>query len=875
MDVEVLFVKLCTGWCIMDGINTVLWPDLLKSKLNSPCVNNSLIVRPQLMDQLDKFFYCKLLVVNTPAGYGKTTALAEWIRRRKVKCCWLSLDQADNEPVLFCRYLSASLEPVSAGLHKRLNKILLGPDSQSAKLLATVVSQEIALFQSDFLLFLDNYHVIEQPLIHDIIALLLKLAPDRMHIIISSRTELPMVLSRYHMQGQIMELQTKDFQFSTNEIVALCRSKNISIDKDDVQMLEKVTEGWAVGLHIATLTLNGAKGSFQGCGDLFADNFYMEDYFNTEVFEELPGSIQEFLLQSSILNRITAPLCDAIVRREDSHQVLSFLNRNSVFIVPMDKDGQWFRYHRLFRDFLRKKLKQDYVALLHALHLRAAEWFVENGILTEAIHHALQGKGYTRAADLIVEQAKTSLKYGKTRELLGWLNALPQPIIDDNLLLGLAYTWAMLLTGNFEAYQIWLNKMESYEYITGKYPNHLAANIKNELIIMRAAAASFMGDIEKCIALNREAQGHGSIFIGNGIEFNSGEAHLLTRRVKIPLDQVLDFALKMNSMWADIGEVNGVWSVVLGELLYERNDLDNALNLLVEGIGHAERTKSSEIFIAGSITLARIARAKGNLDGAFEIISRTEEQIKEFNSMDWLRLLAAFRVWLWVNCHDDQSISAWLTKCSIVCNDRENQLVEYEQIARIRALQELGRFDESARLLQQCLVVARSEHRLPSLVVILTLRAVARHRLGDMEGALFSLREALTIAQRDGYMRSIIDEGMPIIALLRHFLASPVTQKDAALTDFVQRLLRQVNNHVVILKVAVRSLPSASTGEKITRREQQMLCLLETGQANAEIAIKTGVSINTVKRHIRSLYRKMGARNRVQAIKRAREMQLI
>lgn len=850
------------------------YPDLLAAKVDIPRSNIPIVPRRQLMRELNLSVQYKLTFVCAPAGYGKTAAVAEWVRKRKTRACWLSLDSLDNQPLRFCRYLAAAIRTICpAGTDQFPWEN--GREVFDSIAMASAILERTLALQDNFFIVLDDYQVIKEPYIHDLLACLLKIAPDFLHLIIISRTELPAALSRFHLNGQIRELRTKALQFASDEIAALYRSINCAVTKENLQNLESITEGWIAGLQFAALDADkGSSVPAVGQNGL-ADNLYIADFFANEAWERLPGEMQEFLLHTSILDKFTAAACDAVIQREDSQVVLDFLIKSGVFLVADDEDGHWFRYHHLYRNFLQKKLERSYKSLLPELHRRAGEWFDQNDFPVKAVNHALQAKDYIRATERIVEYAKDALGRGKTQYLSEWLMALPQAVIDANPLLGLVYTWTLLLSGKFEMYKSQLEKLQSLDFRSVNLSADLVAKIKNELLLIRAAAASFECDVDACLALNQAAHGRGSVFMSRVIEFNSGEASILTRNVKIPLDKVVDFVLKMNAMWPGIGEPTGSWLVTLGELLYERDELDNALGVLTEGIGMAERSKTMGPFLAGAIALARISRAKGNLGWAFEIVAGAEGKIKECKAGEWLRLLEAFRLWLMVNSNDIQGISAWLTKYSDLCRDSKTQRLEYEEIARVRALQVLGRYDESARVLQQCLITARTENRVPSLVVILTLQAIARFKTGDNEGALFSLKEALTIARRDGYLRSIIDEGPFVGVLLRRFLEGPAAQKDHDFTDFCHMLLRMTKKFTDKLTASVRSFSPESSGETLTQRELEMLRLLDAGQANAEIAAGTGVTINTVKSHIRSLYRKLGARNRVQVIRRAREMQLL
>ncbi len=838
-------------------------------KLSIPHCGTHLVSRPHLTAQLDQSLQHRLTFVHAPAGYGKTTLLAQWLAKRKKRACWLSLDQADNDLPRFYHYLAAALKSSDPSGDERLSWLPAAADLQSDTLWEMIAGCTGGC-QDGLVIVLDNYQVIEGSQIDDFLAVLLENTATRLHLVICSRAPLPLALTRICLTGGVTELTTDNLRFNADEIMVLYRSRNKSLTRGEAIALEQASEGWIVGLYIGVLTHNDAAPEGRS---LSADNPYVADYLDREVLAKLPRRVQDFLLQTAILDGLTAPLCDAVVRSEGSRETLAALSGNGGFIIALDDQGQWYRHHRLFGDFLRRKLEQSSAAVLPILHRRAAEWFAACGCLDEAVDHALESRDYALVAEWIVEYAKTALASGRIQKLAIWLDALPQAVIDNNPLLGLACTWILLLTGRFEQYHAQLQKMASADFVDTS--EQLAGKIRNELLLIQAAAASFVCDIDTCLDLNQEAHGRGSIFMSQGIEFLSAEASLLSCRVKVPLKKVLEFVLRMRSLWPGLGEPSGVWSLTLGELLYEQDQLDHALGVLTEGIGLAERANAMGPFLAGSITLARIARAKGKLDWAASIVTQAEHKLRQCQDYERLQLLDAFRIWLQADGEDVRGIAAWLTKVNNTSREDGKQRLEYEELARARALQALGRFEESARLLQQCLIAARAENRVPSLVVIQILQAIALEKSGDPEGAYFSLRDAFLIARRDGYLRSLIDEGAPLAALLRRYI-SDFTQKDPAFAEYVKTVWRLTSRHAAQLKRTAGLTPWAVTdAAKLTQRETEILHLLETGQTNLEIAVRTGISVNTVKRHVRNLYRKLRARNRVQAISRGQELQLL
>lgn len=846
----------------------------VQEKLSIPCSHISLIPRPQLMEKLNSSTKHKLLFVCAPAGYGKTTTVAEWLRSRKETACWLSLNQLDNQLLHFWQNLSDAIRTLC---DDKAEQFLAGESKNivDGMSLAQTIVRGLSSLPGDCFIIFDDYQVIEQALIHEVVYCLLKIAPQFLHFVIISRCELPASFAGFYLQGQIQEVRTKDLQFQTQEISALCRKRNVAVTKTSIENLEQATEGWLAGLHFALRdagTIN--EDTVLDAKDL-ANNKYITDYLETEVWANFTEKMQEFMLKISVLDVFTAAACEAVMQEENAGSMLELLQKHGAMLVAVTGPGNWFRYHFLYKAFLRKKLEKTYKYQLADLHRRAAVWLAQNNFLAQAIEHALQAKDYTQAADLTVEYAKDAFSRGHIHELLALFAGMPQEVIEGNCLVRLAYTWTALLAGELETYQMQLDKLAAFDFAAANVPDNIVDKVKNEMLFIRAVAAFKECNIEESLNLIQGGYGRGSIFISQSMDFNYGEASLMNRNRKIPLSKAMDLAVKMKAMWPGISPPDGAWSVFLGELLYERNELDNALYVLNEGVEMAGRSKSVSIFIIGSITMARIARAKGNLDRAFAIIAQAVEKIKQHKDNVWLRLLEAFRVWLWVNSHDREKFSGWLANYETLACVSQTQRTEYEEIARIRVLQALGRFDESIRLLQQCMIRARREKRLHSLVVMLTLQAIARQGAGDKSGALLSLNEALGIAQQNGYLRSIIDEGEPVAALLRQLLTSSLAQQEAASADFSKTLLRLLNNYLACLKHAVSSRLPSSTDGKLTRREREILFLLAAGQPNAVIAERTGVSINTVKCHIRNLYSKLGVRNRVQAVNQARNMQLL
>ncbi len=433
---------------------------LLKTKLFIPSVQPNYIPRPQLEARLKESGKAKLILLSAPAGYGKTTLIADWLNTNKLTPAWISLDHQDNDPARFFGYLAEALRSVEPGISEEFSYLIKGthlppPEALMESLINALVSHtpqaDNLSPENRLLVILDDYHKIQNDSIHQAVQYLLDYQPPNLLLVLLTREDPPLALARMRAKGELIELRIKDLRFSEGEISRVFQSlTDLELDPESIKSLASITEGWAACLQLAALSAKGHQDIPHYLKGFSGTNRYVIDYLMDEVMQGLTEEIRTFLLQTSILERFTADLCDAVRNRQDSQQILTTLLQSNLFLIPLDDKWEWFRYHHLFGDFILAELNKTEPDLEQQLHQRACQWYRSQGYLEEAINHALLGKDFLSAAELILESGSKMIASGELGTLLSWMKELPQKLVIDNLDLRCLYLWTLYFTGDTE-----------------------------------------------------------------------------------------------------------------------------------------------------------------------------------------------------------------------------------------------------------------------------------------------------------------------------------------------------------------------------------------------------------------------------------------
>ena len=911
-----------------DPGGTSLGDTILATKLYAPPIRPNLVRRQPLTERLDQGTKGKLTLVSAPAGFGKTTLLSEWCLRSELPVVWVSLDQGDNDLGRFLTYLVVAVEKLRAGVGESTLSLLHSPNPPPIESVLTVLINEIAASPGDFALVMDDYHVIKAEPIHDAVAFLLKHMPSQMHLIVASRTDPPLPLARLLAGGHLTKLTASDLRFTPEEAAAfLNEMMGLDLSVKDAATLGERTEGWVAGLQLAALSMRGRR-DIPGFVAAFAgSNRYVFDYLAEEVLRKQPDNVQAFLLETSVLARLSGSLCDAVTGRSGGRAMLEKLERANLLLVPLDNERNWFRYHHLFSQFLLKELRQTAPELLPDLHRRACDWFEREGLVAEAVSHALAAGDSERAANLVERIARTTLRRGELSTLRRWLEELSEDLVCARPRLCLFYAWYFLASGRLDDVETYLSMAESGPDAGGRGPtareggareNGDADEILGEVTTIRAAVAGLRGESSRAMDLSRRANElltEGNQFLlciiagSEGFAYRNrgdvaaasqafAEAAALSRSVGATyvallafkhltelrmvqghLQAAADVCRQALELAAERGKrlpASSAAHVGMGKLLREWNELGGATEHLKEGIELGERGGNIEIVLDGHVGLARTRRALGDWVGAAGTLETVKRLAQKHHIDAWVTRANAWQARLGAAQNDRWAMSRWLEECGLSVEDELSYPREFEHITLARVLIGRGEQDEAWTLLERLLREAEAGARGGRVVEILILQALVLQARNDRPNAIAALRRALTLAEPEGYVRVFADEGEPMVSLLkglvkRRTARPPDAERDVSL-EYVSKLLEALGGRAPGAGTRAAASPLA---DPISERELEVLRLLDSDLSHREIAAKLFVSLDTVKSHTKHLYRKLGVRARHQAVARAKELGLI
>lgn len=904
---------------------------LLQTKLFKPALRPSLITRPHLIDRLNaglgngtQGFAARLTLVCAPAGFGKTTLIADWGLRiaeldSHPQLCWLSLDENDNDPIRFLAYLIAALQTAVPGIGETAVRFLQSPQPPAAETILTLLINDVSQCHQPIILVLDDYHVITIPPVHQILIFLLDHLPPLFHLLITSRSDPPLPLSRLRARRQMVEIRAGDLRFTLDEAgLYFHQVMGLALSNEEMAALEDRTEGWIAGIHLAALAMQESADVPAFIATLAGSHHYIMDYLIDEVLQQRPPGTEQFLLQTANLDRLCASLCNAVTGRTDSQDVLERLEQSNLFLVPLDAERSWYRYHHLFADVLRYRFQRRQPEALPELYRTASAWCEESGLIEEAVQYALRGKEMAQAARLIEQHGPAIVFQGRVHTLLGWLTAFPDEAMAAYPVLSVYQAAALIFTGQLAAAERYLQAAE--QQASANLPAEKARILIGNVGTLRADIYRISGDLERCFAVTEEALAilpeasgmalelqatarldqarvyrlDGNVsqareqlaesviapIIASGNSFatlNSitNLAYLQTlqgrlRQAQHTYGRVFDLIPQPELLPALFG--NAFCYIGLGDLLREQNDLAAAEQYLAEGVAlvGGEIIVEADAVAWGHAALARLRQAQGDAAAAnatmaafIEITqrrpmaSRVIRRAKAVQAQLWLaqnNLAAA------VNWADGLALDN--AAFSLFRHEREALVLLRVRLAQAQATSDHRALPEVARHLDQLQAAARRDNRCQSVLEILILRALLWQLTGDIDGALVELEEALLMAEPEGYARLFLDEGEPMAHLLRAALSGGIVPA------YTTRLLS-----------AFPAFPAENSQpawpERLSERETEVMRLIAAGASNRDIAEALVVAVPTVKKHVGNILVKLDCSNRVQAVARARDLGLL
>jgi LuxR family maltose regulon positive regulatory protein len=851
---------------------------LLRTKLSIPPPRPDRVERSRLVERLTAALDRRLTLVSAPAGFGKTTLLAEWVGSCGRPVAWLSLDPGDNDPVRFLTYLVAAVQTIDGDLSHNAATHPVQGDMLGEQL--TVLLNQVSQM-GPFILVLDDYHRISAEVVHGALAFLLEHVPSGVHLAIATRADPPLPLARLRVRSQLCEVRARDLQFTVEEAHAFLNSTmGLQVDAGVSTMLQVRTEGWVAGLQLAGLSLQGREDAEEFIAAFAGTHRHILDYLIEEVLSRQPQEIQNFLLRTSILSRLTGPLCHTVAGTPgtpDGQAVLETLEAANLFTIPLDDERCWYRYHHLFADCLQAQLRRTAPELLPKLHHRAAEWYAANSRTVEAVDHALQSGHPDEAARLIEEVALELLAQSRHATVRHWLEALPKDVLERQPSLCVFYGWILLEAFDAAATQ-WLDVPEDTDL-----PSHLRflrtalrARLSwlhgepGQIKPFASEALTDQGPFPEADVPDPRVRAYLTLYACAQI----GEALRLQGQLRQAVQIYRDVLQRVDHIERDARVLSALSfaEMGLGRLLYEQNDLRSAEHHLTGGIELARRGHNEQYESWGYMFLPPVRQAQNRGAEALDLVDRAERSARQRGLPAEVLWCTSQRTRLACIQGDLDDIATWVSSYrSSVEQEAANgkplgYIEEFASATYIRALLALGRGDEAAQLSEHLLRRAEAGAQTGHTIEFLIMAAQAREASGNRSLALSYLERALTLAEPEGYVRIFVDEGEPIAALLiagrRHFSAvSPA---------YVQELLDVLGNG----SVQARKGEAQPLVEPLTAREIDVLRLLTIGLPNREIADRLVVSLGTVKRHTGNIYGKLGVDNRTQAILRAQELGL-
>ena len=870
---------------------------LLATKTLIPPARPRLVPRPRLVERLEEGLAYDLVLVSAPAGFGKTTLVSEWARenRPQVHTCWLSLDEGDSDPVRFFEYLIRALQEFRPGLGEKILTWLHSPQPPPARAVLVALTNELVGLDEDVVLVLDDFQFVTSSDVHDGVSYLLEHLLPRLHLLLATRADPPLPLARLRGRGQLLEIGADDLRFTSEETAELVRElRGAPLTAEHVEALTERTEGWAVGLKMAALSLGQQQDVSAFIQSFAGSQRYVMDYLIEEVLEQQTGDVQDFLLTTSVLEKLTAPLCDAVTGRTDSRVLLPALERANLLLIPLDESREWFRYEHLFADLLRHQLErasgEEAVA---DVHRRASAWYRANGFPREAIDHALAARDWETAADLLVEVAGRYANAGEVTTLGAWLETLPEEILLTRPPLCCMHIFPLMLTGQIDEAEAFLDRVES---IWGEDPVQYA-----RITACRSEFASFRGDVARSTELAQkalpllpasDAEMRGSLSMSLGLMYwglgrfeqaepllwdgyraatEAGDLHVAITSLAVlayitrsrgNLSRAVELAGQALAL-ASGSPVGAGAHAALAWILLERNELEQALTHTTMGLdlNRLLGDKATQRLLLSH--RMSIALASGDETGA----RRAAEQIDQGAAGD-PRSQALHRMQLGLRHGNLDEASRWGER--LMRLDGESPLGFLERLALIRLHGILGRKEELSQQTDRLYGIAGIDPLAPEWKGwLICVRAAQALAAADQEEALGLLAEAIRAGEPEGWIRSFVDLGPRLAPLLRRAVSKGICP------DYAAKLLTIIEMEERRRAPAGRSPRSSPVCALLSERELEVLRLVGAGMSNRQIAAKLFISLGTVKAHLYNISEKLNATNRAGAYARAKELGLL
>jgi len=894
---------------------------MLLTKLHIPPASQNIVNRPQLYEKLNLGLSRKLILISAPAGFGKTTLVSNWINQNKIPAAWFSIDLGDNDPAEFLNYIISGIQSIHKAFGNVAQQLLNSSSKPSGESIAGMLINEIITINQNFVLVLDDFHLVESSEILKLTAYLLEHIPDNIHIVILTRYDPALAISRLRSQHQLVELRSSDLSFSASDISILFNKKlKLGLSIDDVYSLETKTEGWIAGLQLTALSMQGREDISGFIQDLKGDNRYIMDYLMEEVLKIQSDDTKEFLLQTSILSQMSAPLCNAVLNRTDSQLVLEKLDRNNMFVIPLDDERNWYRYHHLFAELLKQRLRLRDNTVICELHNKACEWFDHNNMNELAIEHSLEIKNYEKCIQLLGKAAEDMWQNGLHAAILKYGDLLPDELIKTNPEFCLYYSWILISAGQIQKAEPFLesaelkikNLIQDSDSANGNI--HYYKKLLGKISVAFAYLNSHEEHSEKAFDYCKAAMENLSEedplwfswawFSYGATYFTVGELHEGSKA----FDKALEYGKKSGNIYL-ISAIVIRMAENEQQLGHYKSAYKKCTDLLtyMKERGYAQIAKAEWTFAALYLIMSITESMWANTEKAFDNIQiaynlsrdvkdiylrimilmmyssllgmlgdrESEKRMQELDDIMKQNEIPPFLISMYITWkthflleqNQIEEASHLFSEYGISSGKEKTHVYEMCNVAYTRLLLAQGKLDEAGELISELYAVASEGQRVERMIELKIISTDYHKKRGNRKNAVLNLMDAMEIASKENLLSYFVYSYADIDDLFEDVFKIQATTRTNIPDKFIDsiKFALEKRNH----------LRKTNFDSDLSSRELDTLQLIARDLSNQQIADKLFISLNTVKTHLKNIYLKLEVDNRVKAVAKAKDLGMI
>ncbi len=895
---------------------------MLLTKLHIPPVNQNIVFRPKLYEKLNIGLSRKLIFISAPAGFGKTTLLSDWINQQNIPTAWFSIDKADNDPVSFLNYIISGIQGIRSAFGKSSLKLLNSPNRPSSESIVSLLINEILKIDQNFLLVLDDFHLISNNEVLQLVSYLLEHIPGNIHIVILTRSDPALSLSRLRSQNQLVEVRSSDLSFSTNDISILFNKKlKLGLSLDDVYSLETKTEGWIAGLQLTALSMQGREDISGFIQDLKGDNRYIMDYLMEEVLKIQTDEVKEFLLQTSILEQMSAPLCNAVLNRNDSQFILEWLEKNNMFVIPLDDERNWYRYHHLFAHLLKQRLHIGSKAAIIEHHNKAIDWFKDNSMPFLAIEHAIESGNFEKSILILGDIVETMWENGQHAAIMRYGNLLPDELIKKSADFSLYYAWILIIVGQNQKVEPFLVSAEIITTTIINDKNSSEEDIQNSKKLLGKICVAFAclhsktdnpgktfsyfkaamenlseddplwlswgwysighaedvrGNVNECIGVFEKALAY-SIKSGNiylishnavNVSYMEQRMGLYTSAYKKCSDLI---AIMKESKYSQISESEPSYVVLyacMAEIECMRTDFEDALANIKIVYSLSKKFSNSTIQVWLRLIYSLILFGRRDDAGITKLLNEVATIIKQNTVSPTVRAIYIdMKGKMLIGQHELEKASNFFKENGLGPDKKISYTEDRGFFSYVLLLITELKFNEAEKILSELQTMAQAANWTETLITVKIMYAILYKHSGNKEKAVATLLESLEYAANENILMSFIYYHDWIKDLLNDVFKIQATTKTKIPTKLIDKLKLALEKREKFMKINAES--------DLSVRELDALKLIAEDLSNQEIADKLFISLNTVKTHVKNILLKLEVDSRIQAVTKAKELGII